>query len=238
MLYIYSGDVPALDKRLRKALGAGHIVLPIPARPSATRDATVMAACLRDQGLCARVPSARDYRDPERLRRAVMNSQAVFLLGGNTYAFLNYARAVGLFELLADFEAQGGIVASESAGSIVLSPTIATAAIPTFDADEPSEDCRDYLGMGRIPFHISPHYDPHRPSAAKDMLELRTLAHATRTPVLVLRDREGVVMEDERITHVVGQPLWLSPDDAPSARVVLPEWAVRPMRLTAAHAVV
>ncbi|MDH4275616.1 MAG: Type 1 glutamine amidotransferase-like domain-containing protein [Gammaproteobacteria bacterium] len=234
MLYIYSGDVPRLDQCLRRALGSRQTLLPIPTSPAALGDAHAMADFMRSQGVHARALSARDYSDPLRLHRALSSAQAVFLLGGNTYDFLEYARSVGLFALLTEFEARGGIIASESAGSILLSPSIATAAIPTFEADEHTVFFEDYRAMGRIPFHISPHYDPLRRQAAQDLLELRTLAHATRTPVLVLRDREGVVMEGTRVTQVIGHPLWLRPDQAPPATVELPDWTLAPTRLHSA----
>lgn len=226
VIYIYSGDVPALDKHLRDSLGPRHRILLIPASPSANGDAVAMAACLREVGLRASAQGARVYRNPQRLRHVLMNSDAVFLLGGNTYDFLDFARTMELFSLLAEFEREGGIIAAESAGSILLSPTIATAAIPTFDADEHTVIFDDYRAMGRIPFHISPHYDPKRPQAAQDIAELRALACASRTPVLVLRDGEGFIMDGTRVVDIAGRPLWLEPHTTPEFPVQIPDWTL------------
>ena len=204
MIYIYSGDVPELDEQLLEELGDGHRVLVVSYNPKDVGVAKEAQACLQQAGLRAKALPRRIAKDVDKLAYAVMSSDAVYLTGGNTYEFLDYARDVGLFELLREFEADGGIIIGESAGSIILSPDISTAAVPSGDPDENTVGLEDLRGMDRIPYHISPHYEPESPRAPLDRDELQALADASGVPVVMLRDGEGMVLKDwepVRFTH-------------------------------------
>jgi peptidase E len=136
---------------------------------------------------------------------------------------------VGLFDIIGDFEAVGGVVLAESAGSIILSPTIATALIPTTCPDEQFIELPAYRGMGRLPFHVSPHFEPAAPVAGQELLELQTLATLTQCPVWVLQDGEGLVLEGDAVIDSVGQPHQLLPGDGAvlsDADTWAPEWAL------------
>lgn len=226
MLYIYSGEVAELDHMLLERLGAKHVLTIIPASPKDMASAKSVTRYFRHVGFSARLQSARFYRDPDRLWQIVHHSDAVFLAGGNTFEFLAFAYRVGLFEILAEFEAAGGVIMSESAGSIILSPNIATALIPTTCADDHTLELESYHGMGRIPFHISPHYDPHHITAEQELTELQALVNVSGLPVYILQDGEGLVIEGEQVVHKVGEPLELQVNpEAPVRMEVLPEWA-------------
>lgn len=229
MLFIYSGDVHELNDKLAEQLGRKHIITTIPANPSDMASARHVTNVFRDSGLRTRLCSARYYRDIKRLRHIIKNSDAVYLMGGNTFEYLHYAQHTGLFEILADFEQAGGIIIGDSAGSIILTPNIATALIPTTCPDDQSYDLDSYLGMDRIHFHISPHFEPELKVASREIDELQALAYATKVPVRVLKDGEGFIMQDNDITFTVGEIRELSPDVAPSADInideLLPEWA-------------
>ena len=209
MLYIYSGDVPVFDAAVRQALGARHTLTVIPVSPQERCSAHYTLEHLRQLGLHARLPGSRYYRDRQRLRNIIMNSDAIYLMGGNTFDYLAYARQIGLFDIIAAFEDAGGLVLSESAGSIILSPTIVTALIPTTCPDEQLIELPDYRGMGRIPFHVSPHFDPGARVAARELDELQVLASMTHCPVWVLQDGEGLVVDGDRVIDMAGQPLRL-----------------------------
>lgn len=214
MLYIYSGDVPELDDALLQTLGDKHRLTVIPSALHDMAAARYALGCLRDAGLRARLLGARIYRDPDCLWQVVMNSDAIYLMGGNTFEFLDYAQQVELFDLIREFEAAGGIVMAESAGSIILSPNIATALIPSSCPDEQEIELEDYSGMGRIPFHISPHYDAEGESVQRDRAELACLARHSAFPVWLLADGEGLVLEGDEVVRVVGKPVLLTADMA------------------------
>lgn len=230
MLYVYSDEVPELDARLRETLGPKHTLTVIPATPRDLGAARHHTAHFRGAGLHARLQSTRFYRDPVCLRNIILNSDAVFLMGGNTFEFLAYAGRMGLFAILREFESRDGVIASESAGSIILSPNIATALLPTTCPDEQTVELDDYRGMSRIPFHVSPHFDPAAAVAGRELHELQALADFSSIPVLVLRDGEGIIMEGNSIIHTVGCPTKL---EATAPRMTsagvpayIPAWAV------------
>jgi peptidase E len=226
VLYVYSGDVPELNDKLLHQLGSKHLITTIPANPSDMASAKHVTDFFRHAGLRIRLRNARFYRDPRRLYQIIMNSDAVYLTGGNTFEFLDYAYHYSLFEILDEFEKEGGVIIGDSAGSIILTPNIATALIPTTCPDEHHFEMESYLGMGRIPFHISPHFDPEEDIAEKELEELQILASASKVAVKVLEDGEGFIFEGESIIHTVGQPIDLKPEDGFTLKTnVLPEWA-------------
>lgn len=210
MIFIYSGEVPALDRRLHYELGASHRLLTIPYVPEEHWAAREARDYFNDSGFNARALSQKAYRNKQQLRDEIFTSDAVYLSGGNTYQFLAYAREVGLFSLLAAFEAVGGIIVAESAGSIILSADIATAAVPTTCPDENSIGLADFSAMGRLPFHVSPHYEPTSSHAMAELEELQSLANVSNRPVLVLQDGAGVLVSDEEIIFSTGAFEWLN----------------------------
>lgn len=231
MLYIYSGDVPELNNKLAGHLGSKHIITTIPANPSDMASAKHATDVFRHTGLRTRLRNARFYRDTKRLRQIILNSDAVYLTGGNTFEFLNYANDSDLFEILHEFESSGGVILGDSAGSIILSPNISTALIPTTCPDDHEIELDSYLGMGRIPFHISPHFEPEAAVADDEINELQALAYISKIPVKVLQDGEGFIMENQSIIYTVGHPRDLQPDIQPGANIntdnIIPTWSTQ-----------
>ncbi len=209
MIFIYSGEVPALDQALLKKLGDKHTLTIIPASMNDMASAKQHKLYFRHQGIRARLQPLRYYQDRKRLPVIFQHSDAVYLAGGNTFEFLAYAQRVGLFALLAEFEQRGGIIVAESAGSILLSPTIATASIPSTCPDDERVKLEDYRGMARLPFHISPHYEPDAATAKQERRELKALALHSGHKVLLLQDGEGVVIKGNKVVLEVGEPKWI-----------------------------
>ncbi|MDH5694338.1 MAG: Type 1 glutamine amidotransferase-like domain-containing protein [Gammaproteobacteria bacterium] len=213
MLYIYSGEVPELDEVLRADLGEEHVFTVIPCGPHEIGAAKYMADCFRYHGIRARVLGTRYYKDRHRLRRIIMGSDGIFLMGGNTFEFLNYAKDIDLFKVLADYEEEGGLIAAESAGSIILSKRIDTAWVPSCHPDENTIGLTDFEGMGRLPFHISPHFDPESETSNQDRRELQQLANETDLKVVVLHDGDGLIINEQIITAQFGSPFELDPEN-------------------------
>lgn len=229
MLFVYSGEVHELNAILLEKLGKKHVLTTIPATPSDMASAKHVTEYFRQEGIRARLLGARYYRVAERLRNILKNSRALYLMGGNTFEFLAYAQRIEMFSMLRDFEAGGGIILCESAGSIILSPNIATALIPTTCPDDHTLELESYAGMGRIPFHLSPHYEPDAEQAKHELDELQLLANYSGIPVMVLQDGEGFIMEEQRITRIIGKPVELKPEGKPVSNMeiegLLPKWA-------------
>jgi dipeptidase E len=68
-------------------------------------------------------------RDPATARR-ILDSDIVYLAGGNTFYFLEHLRRAGLLDVLRRFARQGGVLAGLSAGALLLTPHIALAGYP------------------------------------------------------------------------------------------------------------
>ena len=213
MIFIYSGEVPALDRRLRYELGATHRLLTIPYAPEEHWAAIEARDYFNSCDINAHALSKQAYGDKQKLRDEIFTSDAIYLSGGNTYQFLAYAREIGLFSMLQTFESLGGIIVTESAGSIILSSDISTAAIPTTSPDENNVGITEFDAMGRLPFHVSPHFEPDEILAMNEMVELQQLANLSETPVLVLQDGAGVVVQDGDIIFSVGSPAWVTAAD-------------------------
>jgi len=229
VLYIYSGDVPVFDTVVLEALGSRHTLTVIPVSPQDRSSARHTLEHLRLTGLHARLPGSRYYRDSGRLHHIIMSSDAIYLMGGNTFDYLAYAKQMGLFDIIAEYEAAGGLIMAESAGSIILSATIATALIPTTCPDEQLIELDDFRGMGRLPFHVSPHFEPTARMAAQELNELQTLATLSQCPVWVLQDGEGLILDGDMVTGMAGQPQQLLPDSGDilnDFEAWMPVWAL------------
>lgn len=211
MLFIFSGEVPELDAALQTQLQPEQELITIPYSLDDVASAQDAAGYFCAQGIRARALTKQIYGRSDRLRDALSKAGGVFLVGGNTYEFLAYARRVSLFTSLRQLEASGGVIAAESAGSILLSPNIATAAVPSRNGDVNTPRLSRHTAMGRLPFHISPHFEPRARHAQRDMGELQALADKTRLPVIVLEDGEGFIVRGARIVQRIGRPRLLRP---------------------------
>ena len=212
MILVYSGCVPELDLILAKKLaGNGDVLTVIPTIPEESLVASYIAEYYLELGIEAQSLTQSEYEDSEYLKQVILESNAVYLMGGNTYESLNFARSCDLFATLQKIESNGGIIAGESAGSIILSDTIATAALPTSDPDENTLNMTNISSMGRLAFHVSPHFDYDKEELAIDLDELQTLANQSNQDVLLLEDGEGFVMQGDVIQQFVGDMKVLKP---------------------------
>lgn len=85
-----------------------------------------------------------------RLRAA----DVIFVLGGNTYYLLDEVRKSGLADELPKL-LDSRIFVGDSAGSILVTPTIDVAEID--DGDENIVSLKDTSGLGLVDFEVSPH---------------------------------------------------------------------------------
>ena len=212
VLLVYSGCVPELDLILTENVSSnGDKLTIIPAIPSEYKEAAYIADYYQDLGMQVQSFDQCDYENSNLLSQKILGSNAVYLMGGNTYEFLNYARSVNLFSILTKLEANDGIIAAESAGSIILSDTIATASLPTSDVDENTPNMTNFHAMGRLAFHISPHFNPEKSELETDLAELQQLANSTNQDVLLLEDGEGFQMQGDVIQRFIGNTKVLKP---------------------------
>lgn len=135
--------------------------------------------------------------DKEEVYR-LFDSDLIYLSGGNTYYFLYHLRKSGLFPVLKEYLIQGGILAGQSAGSIIMTPNIGTAGFPDFDCDDNDVGLTNLTGMKLVNFEFFPHYSNTRRYIHELNLQSQTLAH----PLYAVPDGSGIVVNDMKMTFV------------------------------------
>jgi dipeptidase E len=129
-----------------------------------------------------------------------LDSDIVFLAGGNTFHFLNCLRKHRLISKLIKFaETPGKVIAGLSAGAILLTPRIATASFPAFDCDDNFINLKDLKSLGVVPYELFPHYrnsDRYRRALSRYSKE-------SKIPLLGIPDHGGVVV-NQLETRLVG----------------------------------
>lgn len=78
----------------------------------------------------------------------------VYLAGGNTFYLMHQLNKTGLGKWLIDNK-DNNIYVGESAGSIVMTPSIAIASVDDGDVNEVG--LKDLSGLGLVDFEVSPH---------------------------------------------------------------------------------
>lgn len=86
--------------------------------------------------------------------KRLQDTDVIFIGGGNTYWLLHCVRESGLDKELAKL-LESRIYIGESAGSILVTPTIDIAGVD--DGDENAVDLKDTTGLNLVYFEVSPH---------------------------------------------------------------------------------
>jgi len=133
---------------------------------------------------------------------AALRSDMVYISGGNTFHLLHAMRHTGFEHDLARYVHAGGILAGHSAGAIVMTPTIATAAFPEEDRDENVVGVTDFKAMRLVPFEIFPHY---RNNVIFNVSLQRSSLRMGR-PIYGLPDGSAIAVDGEAITFI--GPVW------------------------------
>ena len=125
----------------------------------------------------------------------IMDSDLVYLDGGNTYYFLWHLKKTGLFRLLQDYVSEGGVLAGCSAGGIIMTPDIRTAGFPNFDKDDNFVGLRDTEGLGVVGFEFFPHF------SAQDryIKALKQKSEETNIPLYAAPDGGGIRVSGKKL---------------------------------------
>jgi dipeptidase E len=135
-------------------------------------------------------------RGDRRMERTLLDSDVVYLAGGNTFYFLKHLRRSGMMPTLRRFAADGGVIAGLSAGALLLTPHIGLAGYPAFDRDENEVGLRNEHALGLVGFEFFPHYR----SSARLREALIRYSRRSSNPLYACRDGSGLVVEGDRFT--------------------------------------
>ena len=138
-------------------------------------------------------PSAADVDWRPRLEAA----DIIYISGGNTFHLLNQARQTGFFDWISQ-HANDKVYVGSSAGSILLTPTIATAN----GADVNNANLQNLDALNLVPFD----FIPHVPSFI-GMDQAIAYSKTTDREVYAVDDNTAIMVDDETTT-VVGTGAW------------------------------
>jgi dipeptidase E len=207
-IVLYSGwgfqENRALSARARKILregstkdGRGRVAFVPVHRESARED---FRAFQRTLGSSAPsklmpLPQKRGASLSQYLSSLSKEFDGLFLGGGNTYELLKALRSRGIRpSFLKEFLARGGVIMGLSAGGIVLTPHIATASVPSEDADANSVGLKNRRGLSLLPFEFVPHFS----GSALAVQEIQKHLSGSSRSVLACKDGAGIVVRGEK----------------------------------------
>jgi dipeptidase E len=181
------GYLDHAEQQIREFLGNVRSVLFF---PFALRDCDSYAAKARERfaAMGYAVESAHAVADA---RKAIDETDAFFIGGGNTFRLLKALQDLDLIESIRR-RVRGGVpYIGSSAGSNVAGPTIKTTK------DMPIVQPRSFDAIGLVPFQISPHFQDPDPSS-KHMGETQEeriiqFLEENETPVLGMREGAWVL---------------------------------------------
>src|SRR4051812_14827283 len=190
------GYLDHAEAEIRKFLGPAKTVLFFPFALH-DRDGYAAKASARFAGMGYATSSAHSVADPI---KAVAETDAIFIGGGNTFRLLKSLQDLELIEPIRRRVRDGAPYIGSSAGSNVAGPTIRTTK------DMPIVQPRSFESLGLVPFQISPHFQDPDPSSTHigETQEERILQFLEENETPVLGMREGAWVRAENQTVVLG----------------------------------
>lgn len=130
----------------------------------------------------------------EEMREFFKDKNVIHVEGGNTFYLLKAIRETGFDEVLKELLDEGKVYIGTSAGAYIMCPTIEVA-----NWNESGRDrfgMTDFTALNYVPFVLKVHY--------KDEAEelVRKNMSALKYPLRILRDGQGILVENEVYTFV------------------------------------
>lgn len=119
----------------------------------------------------------------------------VFVCGGNSFVYLDKIRKTGLDKKIKEFVKNGGVYFGVSAGSYVACPTIEMALWKHQDRN--IINLKNLNALKLFPFLLSVHFKNKNESIIKNA------AKKTKYPVIVLNDKQAVLVKNKEI-RIIG----------------------------------
>src|SRR6266481_4849238 len=183
------GYLDHVEQEIKAFLGDGKRILFFP-YALYDRDGYAAKVKARFAAMGYSLESVHHAADP---RKAVENTDAFFIGGGNTFRLLKALQDVDLLDVIRHKVKTGAPYIGSSAGSNVAGPTIKTTK------DMPIVQPRSFDSLGLVPFQISPHFQDPDPNSRHmgETQEERILQflEENETPVVGIREGAWLIVE-------------------------------------------
>ena len=126
----------------------------------------------------------------------VFDCDAIHLSGGNTFYFLYLLRKRNFIEKLRTYVHNGGVLIGISAGSILMTKTIALSGLGE-DVDDNFIGIQDLSALGLVEFEFMPHLGDRKNHNALKQIE--EYAKSKNTSVYCCENGSGVVVDGDSI---------------------------------------
>jgi dipeptidase E len=181
------GEIASVLEGVSRVLFVPHALFDRPAYAAKAR--------ARFERMGFALDSGDEVRDA---RAAVLNAEAVFVGGGNTFRLLAALYALDLLAPLRRRVAEGMPYVGSSAGAIVAGPSLGTTK------DMPVVEPPSFAALGLVPFQISPHYlDPDPASTHMGETQEERIGQFLEEhdrPVVGLREGAMLRIDGDRVT--------------------------------------
>ena len=139
-------------------------------------------------------PDILEVSEHSQDRNFFQDKNIIHVEGGNTFYLLKAIRETGFGGLLNEMINEGKVYIGTSAGSYVMCPTIEVA---NWDKSGKGRfGVTDFTALNYVPFILKVHYKDD--SEAEVRNNLQTLKY----PLRILRDGQGILVEDGKYTFV------------------------------------
>ena len=187
------GYLDHAESEIKSFLGSGRRVLFFPFALH-DQDAYATTARTRFAAMGYSIESAHETAVPQ---KAIEETDAIFVGGGNTFRLLKALEDLDLIEAIRHKVSSGAPYIGSSAGSNVAGPTIKTTK------DMPIVQPRSFTSLGLVPFQISPHYldpDPNSTHMGETQEErILQFLEENNTPVLGIREGAWLLCNDGNV---------------------------------------
>jgi dipeptidase E len=146
---------------------------------------------IRENGYSLEEIDIKD-KSKDELREFFKDKNVIHIEGGNTFYLLKAIRETGFGDILKELLEEGKVYIGTSAGSYVMCPTIDVS-----DWNDETVDrfgVTDFMALNYVPFVLKAHYKDESEA------EIREKAKSLKYPLRILRDGQGILVEDQKFT--------------------------------------
>lgn len=128
--------------------------------------------------------------------KKTLNSDIIYLAGGNTFYFLMHLQKSKMLKPLYNYVKAGGVLAGLSAGALIMTPDIRLAGYPSFDCDDNEVGLKNLKALGLVEAEFFPHLDNSK-RLHDALLKYSKKSHH---PLFACEDGGGLVIDGHRKT--------------------------------------